>query len=75
MIASGGVGCLDDLERLAGLPIAGCIVGRALYEGRFSLARGHQPGRTQMSSPASIALGRTAVDPRSHVATIGRFAA
>ena len=30
VIASGGVGCLDDLERLAGLPIAGCIVGRAL---------------------------------------------
>ena len=38
MIASGGVGELKDLERLAALPIAGCIVGRALYEGRFSLA-------------------------------------
>jgi phosphoribosylformimino-5-aminoimidazole carboxamide ribotide isomerase len=38
VIASGGVGELKDLERLATLPIAGCIVGRALYEGRFSLA-------------------------------------
>ncbi len=38
VIASGGVGDLQDLERLAALPIAGCIVGRALYEGRFSLA-------------------------------------
>jgi phosphoribosylformimino-5-aminoimidazole carboxamide ribotide isomerase len=38
VIASGGVGSLDHLERLASLPIAGCIVGRALYEGRFSLA-------------------------------------
>ena len=38
VIASGGVGELEDLERLAVLPIAGCIVGRALYEGRFSLA-------------------------------------
>ena len=37
VIASGGVGELEDLERLAALPIAGCIVGRALYEGRFSL--------------------------------------
>jgi phosphoribosylformimino-5-aminoimidazole carboxamide ribotide isomerase len=37
VIASGGVGSLEDLERLASLPIAGCIVGRALYEGRFSL--------------------------------------
>ncbi len=37
VIASGGVGRLEDIERLALLPIAGCIVGRALYEGRFSL--------------------------------------
>ena len=37
VIASGGVGSLEDLEHLAALPIAGCIVGRALYEGRFSL--------------------------------------
>jgi len=38
VIASGGVGELQDLERLAALPIAGCIIGRALYDGRFSLA-------------------------------------
>lgn len=37
VIASGGVATLDDLERLAALPVAGCIVGRALYEGRFDL--------------------------------------
>lgn len=37
VIASGGVATLDDLERLSKLPIAGCIVGRALYDGRFSL--------------------------------------
>jgi phosphoribosylformimino-5-aminoimidazole carboxamide ribotide isomerase len=43
VIASGGVGSLDDLRRLAGLVRAGrrlegAIVGRALYEGRFTLA-------------------------------------
>ena len=38
VIASGGVGCLEDLRKLAGLPIAGCIVGRALYENCFGLA-------------------------------------
>jgi len=38
VIASGGVGELADVERLATLPIAGCIVGRALYEGRFTLS-------------------------------------
>lgn len=37
VIASGGVGRLEDLARLATLPIAACIVGRALYEGRFRL--------------------------------------
>jgi phosphoribosylformimino-5-aminoimidazole carboxamide ribotide isomerase len=44
VVASGGVGALEDLERLAELPIAGCIVGRALYEGRFSLAEAIQRG-------------------------------
>jgi phosphoribosylformimino-5-aminoimidazole carboxamide ribotide isomerase len=38
LIASGGVGTLDDLRRLAGIPeLAGVISGRALYEGRFSV--------------------------------------
>jgi phosphoribosylformimino-5-aminoimidazole carboxamide ribotide isomerase len=37
VIASGGVGTLEDVGRLATLPIAACIVGRALYEGRFRL--------------------------------------
>jgi phosphoribosylformimino-5-aminoimidazole carboxamide ribotide isomerase len=43
VIASGGVGSLGDLEALAALSaagrhLAGVIVGRALYEGRFTLA-------------------------------------
>ncbi len=38
VIASGGVSTLADIRRLAGLPVAGCIVGRALYEGRLDLA-------------------------------------
>ena len=37
VIASGGVGSLSDIEQLAPLPIAGIIVGRALYEGKFTL--------------------------------------
>lgn len=37
VIASGGVGELADVERTATLPVAGCIVGRALYEGKFTL--------------------------------------
>jgi phosphoribosylformimino-5-aminoimidazole carboxamide ribotide isomerase len=37
VIASGGVGSLDDINRLAQLPIFGIIVGRALYENKFTL--------------------------------------
>jgi len=41
LIASGGVGSLDDLRSLATPPglADGAIVGRALYEGRFTLAQ------------------------------------
>jgi phosphoribosylformimino-5-aminoimidazole carboxamide ribotide isomerase len=38
VIASGGVATLDDVSRLARLGLAGCIIGRALYEGRIDLA-------------------------------------
>ena len=37
IIASGGVGTLDHIRDLARLPIKGIIVGRALYEGNFTL--------------------------------------
>jgi len=37
VIASGGVTTLDDVRRLRPLGVAGCIIGRALYEGRLKL--------------------------------------
>jgi phosphoribosylformimino-5-aminoimidazole carboxamide ribonucleotide (ProFAR) isomerase len=45
VIASGGVGTLDDVRALGGLvaagrTLAGAIVGRALYERRFTVAEG-----------------------------------
>jgi phosphoribosylformimino-5-aminoimidazole carboxamide ribotide isomerase len=39
VIASGGVSSLDDLRRIADAGLAGAIVGRALYEGRFALSQ------------------------------------
>jgi len=39
IIASGGVTTLEDIHHLAGLGLAGCIVGRALYEGRLKLSQ------------------------------------
>ena len=45
VIASGGVTTLEDIEQLAAVGVAGCIVGRALYEGTLEL-------------PDAIAMGR-----------------
>jgi phosphoribosylformimino-5-aminoimidazole carboxamide ribotide isomerase len=39
IIASGGVGTIEDIGRLADLPIFGIIVGRALYENKFTLGQ------------------------------------
>ena len=44
-IYSGGIGTLDDLRALAALRqvnLGGVIVGKALYEGRFTVAEGHE---------------------------------
>jgi phosphoribosylformimino-5-aminoimidazole carboxamide ribotide isomerase len=40
IIASGGISKLDDLHRLKAIEkhgVSGVIVGKALYEGRFTL--------------------------------------
>ena len=38
VVASGGVATADDIRRVVATGCAGCIVGRALYEGRFTIA-------------------------------------
>ncbi len=35
--ASGGISCLNDLTQLAKVPVASVIIGKALYENKFSL--------------------------------------
>ena len=42
IIASGGVTTLDDIRRLAQLGLSGCIIGRALYEGKIDLTEALQ---------------------------------
>ena len=37
VVASGGVTTAEDVARLAAVPMAGCIIGRALYERRLTL--------------------------------------
>jgi phosphoribosylformimino-5-aminoimidazole carboxamide ribotide isomerase len=38
VIASGGVGSIEDIRQLRQLPVWGTIVGRSLYEGKVDLA-------------------------------------
>jgi phosphoribosylformimino-5-aminoimidazole carboxamide ribotide isomerase len=45
VIASGGVSSLDDLRRLARTGIQGVVVGRALYDRRFTLAEAIEAAR------------------------------
>jgi phosphoribosylformimino-5-aminoimidazole carboxamide ribotide isomerase len=40
LVYSGGIGRIEDLQALARLRLAGVIVGKALYEGRFTVAEG-----------------------------------
>ncbi len=51
VIASGGVTTLDDVARLAAAGLHGCIVGRALYEGRLDLADAIRVARKEAPVP------------------------
>lgn len=53
VIASGGVTSLEDVARLARLRLAGCIIGRALYEGRLHLPEVLLEVRKQESAVSS----------------------
>ena len=52
VIASGGVGSLDDLRAVRGVGVAGVIVGRALYEGAFTVQEALSVLRSTEGGPA-----------------------
>ena len=39
IIASGGVGSEEDIDRIAGSGVEGVITGKAIYEGKIDLCR------------------------------------
>jgi phosphoribosylformimino-5-aminoimidazole carboxamide ribotide isomerase len=47
VVASGGVASLDDIRACVAAGVAGVIVGKALYEGRFKLAEAVKVSREQ----------------------------
>jgi phosphoribosylformimino-5-aminoimidazole carboxamide ribotide isomerase len=53
IIASGGVTTVDDVRRLAQQRVAGCIIGRALYEGSLNLEDAHAAAERTATSGAS----------------------
>ena len=48
VIASGGVTTAEDVRKLAALGLAGCIIGRALYEGTLTLKSALEAARDGM---------------------------
>lgn len=50
VIASGGVTTVEDVARLARRGIAGCIIGRALYEGRIDLPAALESARKEVKA-------------------------
>ncbi len=50
LIGSGGVTTTDDVVKLAQLGLAGCVIGRALYEGRLTLQEAMAAGGSRVSS-------------------------
>lgn len=45
VVASGGVTTKDDVVQLAAIPMAGCIIGRALYERSLTLPEAIEAGK------------------------------
>jgi phosphoribosylformimino-5-aminoimidazole carboxamide ribotide isomerase len=64
LIASGGVTTANDVAQLAALGIAGCIIGRSLYEGKLTLADALAAANKRDSVPSSISK---VPGPRSQV--------
>jgi phosphoribosylformimino-5-aminoimidazole carboxamide ribotide isomerase len=61
LIASGGVTTADDVAKLAKLGVAGCIIGRSLYEGKLTLKDALAAAkRSEVPGPKSQAPSRVA---------------
>lgn len=52
VIASGGIGALDQIRALAALPLAGIVIGRALYSNAFTLPEALAAARETQAPPA-----------------------
>jgi len=63
VIASGGVSSVADVRRLRQAGIRGCIIGRALYEGRVDLAEALRVAAEESSNRTNGEPGAFSQDP------------
>ncbi len=56
LIASGGMSCIDDLRNLQRLGVYGAITGKALYEGKITMAEIKSLGGTENAGKTDCAL-------------------
>lgn len=49
VVASGGVTTVEDVTKLAAIEMAGCIIGRSLYEGRMTLAEALRAAKSSVA--------------------------
>jgi len=54
VVASGGVSSVEDVRQLARIGMDGCIIGRALYEGRLTVADAIQAANLATKGPCDI---------------------
>jgi phosphoribosylformimino-5-aminoimidazole carboxamide ribotide isomerase len=54
VIASGGVTTANDVAALATANLAGCIIGRALYEGTLTIEQAHAAARGATPDPRTL---------------------
>lgn len=64
VVASGGVASASDVRRLADIGLAGCIVGRAIYEGTLSLGEALEAAEAR-SEKHQITSNKPQTNPHS----------
>jgi phosphoribosylformimino-5-aminoimidazole carboxamide ribotide isomerase len=50
VIASGGITSADDIRRLVRIGVAGCIVGRSLYDGKITVSEAIAAASSDMAA-------------------------
>lgn len=70
VVAAGGVATTDDVAKLAAMKLDGCVIGRALYEGRLTLEDSFKAawrGGVETTRPATLETTPESAEPANRV--------